>query len=138
MPLHLWNKYHWKNFPHQLAVRNILGDTDSHRFSRIIDMSTKYAKFSRPLPLRRCSGLARASEGSEEKKLADVTGSLKEPCKAGGPDDVSSGHVGRAWEQGQASLSLFPSAPHKPLKRSYLRSKQLMLLYLKKSSLSSP
>jgi len=38
-----------------------------------------------PAPLRQAQGSLESSEGSEKKILADVLGSLKEPCKAGVP-----------------------------------------------------
>ncbi len=38
-----------------------------------------------PAPLRQAQGSLESSEGSEKKILADVLGSLKEPCNAGVP-----------------------------------------------------
>ena len=50
------------------------------------DSSLESVRISRPLTLRQTQGSLESSEGSEKKILGNVVGSLKEPCKAGGPD----------------------------------------------------
>ena len=50
------------------------------------DSSLESVRISRPLTLRQTQGSLESSEGLEKKILGDVVGSLKEPCKAGGPD----------------------------------------------------